>query len=313
MEEPRIPRNEKERLETLLRLRILDTPNEDRYDRYTQICTRLFDTPIAVISLVDKYRQWFKSATGLEAKETPRKISFCGHAILGDDVFEVQDALQDERFRDNPLVQDMPNIRFYAGAPLKTPNGQNIGTLCIIDRGPKQLSEDEKVMLKNLADMVVDDMVRYVDLATGLDNRSALMAAGNSALARARPDQCYYLALLDTGLVLENMESNDAKSGWRERFAAELQHYFGHAVSIAHLGNDQYCLMYEEQVALPDNELLHHACANTDVRLQDEAIFVGKLAVHRSDRMAMEDWLREVDARFFGSPRDTLPGVEGKH
>ncbi|MBT8151312.1 MAG: GGDEF domain-containing protein, partial [Gammaproteobacteria bacterium] len=95
MEAPRIPSNEKERLETLLRLRILDTPSDDRYDRYTQICTRLFDVPIAVISLVDKYRQWFKSACGLDARETPRKISFCGHAILNDDIFEVQDALQD--------------------------------------------------------------------------------------------------------------------------------------------------------------------------------------------------------------------------
>lgn len=313
MEEPRIPSNERERLETLLRLKVLDTPNEDRYDRYTQICTRLFDTPIAVISLVDKYRQWFKSTAGLDAKETPRKISFCGHAILDDGVFEVPDALQDERFRDNPLVTDMPNIRFYAGAPLKTPNGQNIGTLCIIDRGPKHLSEDEKVMLKNLADMVVDDMVRYVDIATGLDNRSALIAAGNNALAKARPDHVYYLTLLDVGDVVSRQESREEKNSWRERFARELQDYFAHAVSIAHLGNDHYCIMDENISALPHDESLLHACTNTDVRLQNEPVYAGKMLVRRADRMAMEDWLREVDARFFRNHREPLPEIDGAH
>ncbi|MBT8140406.1 MAG: GAF domain-containing protein [Gammaproteobacteria bacterium] len=313
MEAPRIPSNEKERLETLLRLRILDTPSDDRYDRYTQICTRLFDVPIAVISLVDKYRQWFKSACGLDARETPRKISFCGHAILNDDIFEVQDALQDPRFRDNPLVEGAPNIRFYAGAPLNTPNNQNIGTLCIIDSSPRHLGEEERVMLKNLADMVVDDMVRYIDLATGLDNRNALIVAGDNALARARPDQAFHLTLLNVAGVIEQQPDRTRKNDWRDRFASYLHDHFAHAASIAHLGNDQYCIMHERHAALPVFDILHHACASTDPKLQTAPIYVGDIDVRHADSIAMEDLLREVDGLFFRGNTKPLPEMGDKH
>jgi GAF domain-containing protein len=163
MQEPRLPDNESARLATLHSLEILDTPRDERFDRFTRISTRIFDVPIAVISLVDRNRQWFKSTEGFEAKESPRSISFCGHAILGDDVFEIRNARRDPRFRDNPLVIDRPNIRFYAGAPLEAPNGHKLGTLCIIDKVPRQLSNEEKAMLKNLANMVVVEMTKLSD------------------------------------------------------------------------------------------------------------------------------------------------------
>ncbi len=178
MQEPDIPHNENDRLATLYSLNILDTPHDDRFDRYTRISARIFDMPIAVISLVDKSRQWFKSTEGFDGKESSRSISFCGHAILGDEVFEVRNALRDPRFRDNPLVVNRPNIRFYAGAPLEAPNGHKLGTLCIIDKVPRQLSDEEKIMLKNLAVMVVGEMVNYFDAETGLANRDALINAG---------------------------------------------------------------------------------------------------------------------------------------
>ncbi|MGB5323862.1 MAG: GAF domain-containing protein [Pseudomonadales bacterium] len=313
MEAPRIPINEKERLETLLRLKILDTPSEDRYDRYTRICTRLFDTPIAVISLVDKYRQWFKSTCGIDAKETSRKFSFCAHAILDDDILEVPDALLDGRFRDNPLVTDMPNIRFYAGAPLKTPNGHNIGTLCIIDKTPRQLNEDQKVMLRNLADMVVDDIVRYVDLSTGLDNRVALINAGNYAFGRARPDKRFYLTLLDMSAVIETQENAEAKNAWRDKFVAQMQDLFAHAVSIAHLGDDHYCILHEQHHALCDIETLHHIFAHTDLRLQSEPVYVDRIPLQASEFVAMEDLLRRVDALFFADKRNLLPKIDKRH
>jgi len=178
MQEPKIPSDETERLATLHSLNILDTPRDDRFDRYTRISARIFDIPISVISLVDRHRQWFKSTEGFDATESPRNISFCGHAILGDEIFEVRDALRDPRFRDNPLVTDQPNIRFYAGAPLEAPNGHKLGTLCIIDTIPRQLSDDEKVKLKNLADMVVGEMAGYFDAETGLADQAALLNAG---------------------------------------------------------------------------------------------------------------------------------------
>ena len=159
MQAPDLPANEEDRIATLQSLNILDTPRHDRFDRYTRISTRIFDMPIAIISLVDRYRQWFKSTAGLEVDETPRDISFCGHAILGDGVFEIRNTRRDSRFRDNPLVLEQPHIRFYAGAPLEAPNGHKLGTLCLIDRVPRRLSDEEKTMLKNLADMVVGEMI----------------------------------------------------------------------------------------------------------------------------------------------------------
>ncbi|NNC54788.1 MAG: GAF domain-containing protein, partial [Pseudomonadales bacterium] len=238
---------------------------------------------------------------------------FCGHAILSDDIFEVQDALQDPRFRDNPLVESAPNIRFYAGAPLNTPNNQNIGTLCIIDNSPRHLNEDERVMLKNLADMVVDDMVRYIDLATGLDNRIALIAAGNNALARSRPDQTFLLTLLNVTSVISKQPDTTRINDWRDRFASHLHDQFAHAVSIAHLGSDQYCILHEKHCSLPAEEMLHHACASTDPALHRADIFLGDLDIRRSNFVAMEDLLRDADGLFFRDKRALLPEMDAKH
>lgn len=158
MQIARLPDNEAARLAALHGSGILDTPREYRFDRYTRIAARLFDMPIALISLVDNDRQWFKSAEGFDGDETPRNISFCGHAILGDGVFEVRNTRRDPRFRDNPLVIEQPHIHFYAGAPLGTRHGYKLGTLCIIDRVPRRLSKDDKTMLKDLADMVAGEI-----------------------------------------------------------------------------------------------------------------------------------------------------------
>ena len=138
MLKPPIPKNEAQRMESLRSLHILDTPAEERFDRITRLAKRLFGVPIALVSLVDESRQWFKSRQGLDATETPREISFCGHSILCDDTMVIADAAQDERFADNPLVTDEPHIRFYAGCPVQTPDRQRIGTLCIIDRQPRE-------------------------------------------------------------------------------------------------------------------------------------------------------------------------------
>src|SRR3989304_6783290 len=138
---PPIPEEERARLSTLRELKILDTPAEERFDRITRIASRLFDVPIAVISLVDADRQWFKSCVGLSITETPREISFCAHAIMSDEIMYVSDTHADERFSDNPLVIGEPFIRFYAGCPLPGPDGRSLGTLCIVDRRPRELSD----------------------------------------------------------------------------------------------------------------------------------------------------------------------------
>jgi PAS domain S-box-containing protein len=152
MKVPELPANERSRQTALDQLRILDTPPEERFDRLTRMAARLLDAPIALISLIDHDRQWFKSCVGLGVGETPRSISFCGHAIFDRQPLVIEDALEDERFCDNPLVTGDPNIRFYVGTPLHSADGHALGTLCVIDRKPRTLSEEDLQCLRDLAD-----------------------------------------------------------------------------------------------------------------------------------------------------------------
>lgn len=151
---------EKERLQTLLDYKILDTPTELSFDDLTELASAICGTPIAAISLIDSDRQWFKSIRGVDAflTEAPRDISFCGHAIHETEVFVVNDALSDERFSDNPLVTGELNVRFYAGAQLVAPNGHAIGSLCVIDSKPRELTEQQKAGLETLSKQVMAQM-----------------------------------------------------------------------------------------------------------------------------------------------------------
>ena len=150
-----LPQNEDERLAELLSYDVLDTEAEQLFDDLTALASQICETPIALISLIDPNRQWFKSRVGLDAEETSRDIAFCSHAILQSDVFEIPNATLDPRFHDNPLVTGAPDIRFYAGAPLITPSGHAIGTLCAIDSKPRKLTETQKASLQTLSKSVV--------------------------------------------------------------------------------------------------------------------------------------------------------------
>ena len=149
-----VPKDEERRLRTLQQTGLLDTEPEERFDRYTRIATALFDVPIAMVSLVDRDRQWYKSRVGTDTRETGRDRAFCAHVILGDDVMQVPDALVDDRFADSPLVTGEPRIRFYAGAPLSLGDGSAVGTLCVIDHRARNLDEGQLRLLSDLAKLV---------------------------------------------------------------------------------------------------------------------------------------------------------------
>jgi len=153
-----IPDNEVERLTALRELLILDTPPEERFDKVVQFAAEEFDMPIALLSLSDENRQWFKARVGMDACEGARDTSFCGHAILQPDIFVIPDARADARFADNPIVTGEPHAVFYVGAPLTMPSGFTIGTLCMIDHKPRTLDATELAILATLRDLLLEEL-----------------------------------------------------------------------------------------------------------------------------------------------------------
>jgi diguanylate cyclase (GGDEF)-like protein len=205
-----LPSNEEARLRALHQYAILDTLEEQAYDDITLLASHICNTPIAVISLVDSDRQWFKSRVGLESLQTPREHAFCAHAILApSEVMVIGDARGDLRFADNPLVTAAPDIRFYAGAPLVAPDGQALGTLCVIDRTPRQLDPAKIEALRALSRQVMAQLeLRRVvaeleakgntDGLTGIKNRRALDARLEEERERsARTGIPYSFLLID--------------------------------------------------------------------------------------------------------------------
>lgn len=158
----KIKSTEQDRLEALFKYNILDTCPEEEFDNITRLVAHVCETPIALISLIDENRQWVKSAFGFEPQEIPRQVSFCNHAISEVELFEIQDTTKNPIFNENPFVTKAPKIRYYAGHPLTTPEGHNIGTLCVVDKEPKKLSEDQKLALATLATHVMSILeLRY--------------------------------------------------------------------------------------------------------------------------------------------------------
>lgn len=186
--DPRLP-DEQDRQRDLERYGVLDQPGDPHFDRLVRLASTVLEAPIALISLIDGNRQWFLAHHGLDVTETPRDVAFCAHAIAGREPLVVPDALQDPRFRSNPLVVGEPGIRFYAGAPLESSEGHNLGTLCVIDRLPREFSADQVKLLQDLSELVVRELElrRQMGLCplTGLANRSTFREQGQRELNRA--------------------------------------------------------------------------------------------------------------------------------
>jgi PAS domain S-box-containing protein len=184
-----LPENEAARLETLQRYAVLDTLPEQEFDDLSRLAALICGTPIALVSLVDANRQWFKAKVGIDVPETPRDVAFCAHAILEPGVMVVRDALTDERFRTNPLVTADPKVRFYAGAPLVSPEGHALGTLCVVDHIPRDLSPAQLDALKALGRLVVNEL----ELRRGVTDLSK--AIRDRRFVESELDQLFDLSL----------------------------------------------------------------------------------------------------------------------
>ena len=251
MKSPEFPADEANRIKTLKSLEILDTAAEERFDRLTRMSKRLFGVPIALVSLVDENRQWFKSCVGLDVSETPRDISFCGHAILGNDVFVIPNATEDERFADNPLVVDDPSIRFYAGCPLRSENGSMLGTLCIIDRVPRELSADDIEALKDLASMVENELeaerLATLDELTKISNRRGFMQLAehylNFCIRQQVPATLVFFDLNNFKPINDNYGHAEGDRAL-VTFAEQMKNAFRQTDLYARLGGDEFVVLF---------------------------------------------------------------------
>ncbi len=250
MQRPQLPENEPHRLQALHALGILDTAPEERFDRLTRMARRLFQVPIALVSLVDEDRQWFKSACGLDVPETPRDVSFCGHAILGEDLFIVPDAARDPRFADNPLVCRSPYVRFYAGCPLRALSGHRVGTLCVIDRQPRSFGADDEETLRDLARMVERELAAVelatMDELTGLSNRRGFLLLAEYRLKFcARHGLSASLAFMDLdGFKAINDTHGHAEGDYAlKAFAGQMRRTFRGSDVLGRLGGDEFAVL----------------------------------------------------------------------
>jgi len=312
MQPPANRENESTRISTLRALNILDTVPEERFDRLTRLAKRLFGVPIALVSIIDVDRQWFKSCVGLTATETPREISFCDHAIHSDGILEVPDALLDQRFFDNPLVTDSPSIRFYAGCPLKVANGSRLGTLCVIDVQPRSLDEEERQLLRDLARMAEQEIAAVqlatMDELTMLSNRrgfEALAQHGLSVCKRlGKPASILLFDLNDFKQVNDTFGHAEGDRAL-ETFAVVLREAFRESDVIGWLGGDEFVVLLtdaHEGEALTVVERLRAVLAalNSEARRGYDIRFsVGQIEYDPSRRETIAQLFAESDSAMY--------------
>ncbi len=316
MQAPELPEDEPLRLQTLQALNVLDTESEERFDRLTRMARRVFGTPIALVSLVDADRQWFKSALGLDARETPRDISFCGHAIIGNDIFVVPDASSDLRFADNPLVTGEPNIRFYAGCPLRAANGAKVGTLCVIDRQPRAFDEDDYDAMRDLAAMAEREIAAIqlatVDELTGISNRRGFLMVARHALALCRRQQLRALLVyidLDDFKPINDEHGHAEGDSALQLFAAEMQSVFRASDAFGRMGGDEFAvLMTNTTVELAEDVMRRFeaslAAQSRELQLPYTLTFsYGMVAYDPHHHDSIEDLLHACDTIMYQRKR----------
>lgn len=263
MLKPDFPKNETQRMAALRSTDLLFTPSEERFDRITRLASRLLGTPIALVSLVADKCQWFKSAHGLDAMETSREISFCGHAILGEETFVVENAALDPRFSDNPLVTGDPRISFYAGHPLHTTDGSRVGTLCVIDRNPRQFTSEQLEVLRDLAALVETELQRgqlsetqrvlirerdelkrkaSIDELTRDWNRAAIMELLGAELARAKRGSPMCVAMIDADHFknVNDMYGHQAGDAVLAEIAARIRRAVREFDAVGRYGGEEF-------------------------------------------------------------------------
>lgn len=314
MLKPKPALDETARLMSLHSLRILDSPSEERYDRITRMAKRLFGVEICLVSLVDSDRQWFKSKQGLDACETSREISFCGHAILEKEIFIVSDAAEDPRFADNPLVTGAPHIRFYAGRPIKGPNGLPVGTLCIIDPEPREMTQDDVDTLEDLAEMVEDEIKVSsqvtIDDLTQIANRRGFHLVANHLLSLCRrtgtPAELAFFDL-DGFKDVNDTHGHAAGDDLLQHFARLLVKCFRSADAIGRLGGDEFVVLLGKSSGCAQKALgrLRELADETECAIRQKLAWsVGTIQFDPKRHSSFESLLADADASMYDAKEE---------
>ena len=303
----------RERLSSLRRLGILDTPAEPAYDDLAHLAAIVCNAPIALISLVDEDRQWFKARVGLTVEETPRSVSFCSHAIAEGRLFVVRDTHEDARFRENPLVTGDPLIRFYAGMPVVGPAGLPIGTLCVIDREPRELTWEQEVTLRVLSRQVeaqfkIRQQVLDLQAAHVKRTRSVLLLRDRQQQLRAANDRLWKLVRTDPLTEIRN----------RRAFDEALQHAWafsgrnGQPLSLLMVDVDHFKQINDNVGHEAGDEVLKHLAARLQqyLRASDQVFRYGgeefavllpgtgeKAAMHVAEELRKAVWAERIACR----------------
>lgn len=311
-------RKEEKRLHSLYTMGILDSNTEERFDRLTRIASKLFQVPVALISLVDRDRQWFKSACGLDIRSTPRTDSFCAIAVENGRPLVVNDTLSEPSFSHNRLVLNEPNIRFYAGYPVHLPDGEIAGTICILDTKPREFTADEFSLLQDLA-FIVEDEFRIInqattDALTGLCNRRSFTLIADEIQRKSlRNNKTFCLIIIDLNdfkLINDTYGHAEGNRALKD-FSEILQNTVSENGFIARMGGDEFAVIIPEAsetegemfIMQMNESVKKYNLKHTDYRLD----FSGGVAVFDKDKLnSVSLMMKQADREMYRKKKSSV-------
>jgi diguanylate cyclase (GGDEF)-like protein len=312
MKAPDYPENEDIRIDILRSLNILDTEPDERFDRLTRLAKRLFDVSIVMVNIVDRYRVWSKSTHGIASHESSRETSFCGHTVLGDDILVIPDASKDQRFEDNPFVIGTPNVRFYAGFPLTVANGCKVGTLCLVDREPRNFSDEDMTLLRDLGQIAEQELsgitMANIDDLTQISNRRGFNCLAIHALnlcKRLRKPASLFFLDLDFFKEINDRFGHAEGDRALISFGKILKEAFRESDVIGRLGGDEFVVLLTNadhkvsQSVLSRFDKIRQEYNQTANRGYDLLCSVGIVEFAPSRHLSIESLLEEGDQLMY--------------
>jgi diguanylate cyclase (GGDEF)-like protein len=316
MGKPNTTSDETLRLQTLNALKILDTPQEERFDRITKLAQRVLDVPVALFSLVDENRIWFKSRQGLESTEMPRHGALCDYALQCETVLVVEDATKDARFRANPIVTEAPEVRFFAGCPVSAQDGSRLGTLCVLDTVSRKIAPEYIDLLHDLAQMIEDELstltMATTDVLTKLANRRGFQMIAEPMIAlcqRAWHPATVVMFDLDDLKQINDELGHEVGDLAIKDFARLLLKVFRKSDVVARIGGDEFCVLLTDPEEANSTRPLERLQERVDSHNAERerpftlAFSAGAVPFNKKRHTSVDDLMRDADERMYSQKR----------